>query len=357
MPPIVGGIFFALQRSYFADRVLTVFWLQHIPLQTKITQVRPPFAYVSPMHILKNRWFILAVLSLTWGSSFILIKRSLISFTPVQIGSIRIVVSGLALLWIGLPAIRKMDKKTLFWTLLAGALGNFLPMYLFPLAQVRVSSSMAGILDSLVPVFVLLFGFLFFKIHTGIVQWAGVLLGLAGALMLMVFSGNESRESHIGYSLLIVLATACYGANALLVNTRLAHVRSLQLSASVFTFWMVPSALMLFFSGLHREGMSESQLWQGAGFLLILSVVGTALAIFLYFYLIQSTSAVFASMVTYLLPVVAVFWGLLAGEQFTVWYATGGMLILAGIYLVQKKDKRTDSIEEAEPKNHPEIIV
>ena len=292
------------------------------------------------MEILKNRWFILSILAVTWGSSFILIKKSLLVFTPYQIGSIRVALSGILLLGIGIPAMRRMDRKTFLWMMLAGAMGNFVPMYLFPLAQTRVSSSMAGILDSLVPVFVLVFGFLFFKIRSRAMQWAGTIIGFAGAGMLMYFSGSSDGGSDPAYAMLIVLATACYGASALIVNRKLSHVPSLQLSASVFSFWMFPSVIFLFFTGLAREGVSSQDLLHGASYLGILSVIGTALAILLYFRLIQTTSAVFASMVTYLLPVVAVFWGILAGETFSTWYALGGMLILLGIYLVQeRKDK------------------
>lgn len=290
------------------------------------------------MHIFRSKWFILSILTLTWGSSFILIKKSLEAFTPYQIGSIRVIVSGLLLMGIGIPAIRKMDKKTIGWMVFAGALGNFVPMFLFPMAQLRVSSSMAGILDTLVPVFVLILGFSFFKMRSKTIQWIGTVVGFIGAAILMYFSADSSGDSDIGYSLLIVLATVCYAASALIVNQKLQHVPSLQLSASVFTVWMFPSIVILLFSGFFREFQATSAQLHGLGYLSILSIVGTALAMLLYFRLIQTTSAVFASMVTYLIPIVAVFWGLLAGESFNIWYVLGGALILSGIYLVQEKN-------------------
>jgi drug/metabolite transporter (DMT)-like permease len=111
-----------------------------------------------------------------------------------------------------------------------------------------------------------------------------------------------------------------------------------ELSASVFTVWMFPSIIIFMFSGIFNDFQNTSLQWESTGFLAILSVVGTALAMLLYFRLIQTTSAVFASMVTYLLPLVAVFWGLLAGESFNIWYALGGLLIILGIYLVQEKN-------------------
>ncbi len=290
------------------------------------------------MSIFKNKWFILTVLAITWGSSFILIKKSLVTFTPFQIGSIRVIISGLLFMPIGCKAIKKMDRRSFWWMVFAGALGNFVPMFLFPLAQTRVSSSMAGILDSLVPVFVLILGFSFFKLRSKLVQWIGAIIGFAGAGTLLYFSGSSSGSSHPGYAALIVLATACYAAAALIVNQKLHHIHSLHLSASVFSVWMFPSIFIFLFSGIFSHFENTATAWESAGYLSILSIVGTALAMLLYFRLIQNTSAVFASMVTYLMPLVAVFWGILAGEHFSVWYAIGGILIIAGIYLTQEKN-------------------
>ena len=290
------------------------------------------------MGIFNNKWVILTVLALTWGSSFILIKKSLVGFTPYEIGSIRVIVSGLLFMGIGFPAIRQMDRKTFWWMVFAGALGNFVPMFLFPMAQLHVSSSMAGILDSLVPVFVLVLGFSFFKLHSKAIQWGGAFIGFIGAGTLLYFSGSSSGGSHPGFAMLIVLATACYAGAALIINQKLTHVHSLKLSASVFTIWMFPSIVIFLFSGIFNNFQNSAVQWESTGYLSILSIVGTALAMLLYFRLIQNTSAVFASMVTYLLPVVAVFWGLLAGENFSIWYAIGGVLIIVGIYMVQEKN-------------------
>lgn len=301
-----------------------------------------------------SKWVILIVLAITWGSSFILIKKSLEVFSAFQIGSVRVALSGFIFLGIGLPAIKEMDRKTMGWMILAGALGNFIPMYFFPLAQTRITSSMAGILDSLVPVFVLIFGFILFKIKSKTLQWYGAILGFLGAGILMYFSGSSEGGSDPVYAMLVVLATACYAISALVINRKLAHVSSLKLSAGVFTFWMVPSVVILLFTGISAIRWHTPEVWTGAGYLGILSVVGTALAILLYFKLIQTVSAVFASMVTYLLPLVAVFWGLLAGEKFSAWYALGGILILLGIYMVQDKkelEKEIDEIEKESKQN------
>ena len=294
--------------------------------------------------LFENRWVLLIIIALTWGSSFILIKKSLLAFTPYQIGAFRVGISGIILAYIGIPALRKMDKKTLFWVSLTGFFGNFLPMFLFPLAQTRVSSSMAGILDSLVPVFVLVFGFLLFGIKSKGLQVFGALVGFLGAAMLMHFSDARSEESNIGYALLVVLATACYAVAALIIKERLHHVRSMDLSGAVFAVWMVPSFFILIFSGFFTEFENTSQTWESLGYLSILTVMGTAIAMILYYKLIQNTTPVFASSVTYLLPLVAVIWGLLDGESFSIWYVLGGLLILWGIYLIREKKKDIRSV-------------
>lgn len=292
----------------------------------------------------ENKWFLLIVIGLTWGSSFILIKKSLLVFSPYEIGAFRVAISGLILGYIGFPALRKMNKNTLFWVALTGFFGNFLPMYLFPIAQTRVSSSLAGILDSLVPVFVLVLGFFLFGIKSKWLQYLGAVIGFAGAAMLMYFSEATSEESKLGYALLVVLATACYAVAGLIIKGKLQHVPSVKLSGAVFSVWMIPSLIILVLSGFFSDFQANPQTWQALGYLSILTVMGTAIAMILYYKLIQKTSAVFASTVTYLLPLVAVVWGLLDGEKFSVWYVIGGMLILWGIYLIREKKQEMKAV-------------
>lgn len=296
--------------------------------------------------IFENRWFLLIIIALTWGSSFILIKKSLTAFTPYQIGAFRVAISGIILAYIGFPAIRKMSRNTLFWIASTGFFGNFLPMYLFPIAQTRVSSSLAGILDSLVPVFVLVLGFLLFGIKSKWLQVLGALIGFAGAALLMYFSEATSVESKLGYALLVVLATACYALAALIIKEKLAHVPSIKLSGAVFSIWMIPSLLILIFSGFFTDFEATGETWESLGYLSILTIMGTAIAIILYYKLIQNTTPVFASTVTYLLPLVAVGWGLLDGEKFSLWYVIGGLLILWGIYLIREKKKNVKPVAQ-----------
>lgn len=294
------------------------------------------------MKLLSNKWFLLSFLALTWGSSFILIKRSLVGFSPFQIGAFRVALSGLLLSFIAYPALRKITKKDFFWIAIIGFFGNFLPMFLFPLAQQRVSSSLAGILDSLVPAFVLIFSFLFFGIKSKWVQIIGVIVGFLGVVLLIYFSDQHTEDSQIGYALLVILATACYAIPPMIIKEKLQDYPSISLSACVFSIWMIPSIFILLFSGFFTISYTPEVL-ASLGYLSILTVVGTALAIILYYRLIQNTNSVFASSVTLLLPLVAVGWGLIDQEKFTLWHIIGGILILLGIYMVQERKKEKDS--------------
>lgn len=287
--------------------------------------------------LFENRWVLLIIIALTWGSSFILIKRSLVSFSPYQIGAYRVAISGIILSFIGIPALWRMTRKTLLWVSLVGFFGNFVPMFLFPMAQRSVSSSMAGILDSLVPIFVLVLGFLLFKIKSTKIQIFGAVMGFLGAAILMHFSQDPSGDSQWVGALLIILATACYALAALVIKQKLYYLPSKDLSGAVFTIWMLPSIGILIFSGFFTDTAFGTQALQSLGYLSILSVLGTAIAIILYYKLIQNTTPVFASSVTYLLPVIAVIWGLFDGEMFSLWYVIGGILILWGIYLIKER--------------------
>src|SRR5690606_13332640 len=290
--------------------------------------------------LFNNRWVLLFVITLTWGSSFILIKKSLIAFSPYEIGSIRVLGSGLIFAIIGIPAILKMSKKTLLWVTVVGFFGNFLPMYLFPIAQTRVSSSLAGILDSLFPIFVLIFGFLLFGIKSKLSQVIGAIIGFLGAASLIYFSEANTEASQFWYVMLVVIAGASYGVNAVLIKERTPHVNAVQLTAAIYTIWAIPSLIILYFTGFLQNFEMSPEYIKPMGYLAFLTLFGTAIAMFLYYKLIQNTSAVFASTVSYLLPIVAVIWGILDGEKFTAWYIFGGVLILIGIYLINDKKKK-----------------
>ncbi len=299
-----------------------------------------------------HKWVLLGILTLTWGSSFILIKQGLVVYTPMEVGALRLCVAGLALVFFGVRSFKYIPKKLMPWVIAGGGMGNFIPMFLFPLAQERVSSSMAGILDSLVPMFILLFGFLFFGIKSRVWQVIGAVIGFIGAAMLM--GGDaDGGKSDVFHSLLIVLATAFYGMNGLIINRYLSGIPSFKLSAAVFTIWFGPSLIILGLTGFFSTFTGTAAQWQGLGYVAVLGLVGTALAMILFYKLLQLTSALFASMVTYLIPIVAVMWGVLDGERLGWSHALGGVLILLGVYLIQRNPNRGHLPPGTAPKQAP----
>lgn len=291
------------------------------------------------MNPVYQKWVLLGILTLTWGSSFILIKQGLVVYTPMEVGALRLCVAGLALVFFGVRSFKHIPKKLLPWVVVGGGMGNFIPMFLFPLAQERVSSSMAAILDSLVPMFILLFGFLFFGIRSRVWQVVGVIIGFSGAALLIGID-TGGGHSDVFHSLLIIVATACYGMNGLIINRYLSGIPSFKLSAAVFTIWFGPSLIILGLTDFFSTFTGTAAQWQGLGYVAILGLVGTALAMILFYKLLQQTSALFASMVTYLIPIVAVMWGVLDGERLGWSHALGGLLILLGVYLIQRKPRQ-----------------
>lgn len=290
--------------------------------------------------ILQNKFFLLLIISITWGSSFILIKKTLPVFDPYQIGAFRAGLSGLLLAFIGFPALLRMKKKDIFWIALSGLFGNFLVVFIFPFAQREVSSSMAGIINALDPIFTLILGVLLFGIRSKTIQYLGAVIGFVGALILVYMSGSESSQSHYFYIGLLIAGAALYAVSALIVEKKLTHIKSTELASSIYTIWMIPSLIILLFSGFFTEiDYTQTATLESLGYLTFLTVVSTTLVMFLFFKLVQDTSAVFASTISLLIPVIAVFWGIIDGEKFTLWYALGGILVLIGVYFIRDKKK------------------
>ncbi len=289
-----------------------------------------------------NKYFLLIFIALIWGSSFILIKKILPVFDPYQIGAFRGGLSGLLLSFIGWPALKRMSRKDIFWVALSGLFGNFLVVFIFPIAQQGVSSSLAGIINALDPIFTLILGAMLFGIRNKAIQYAGAVIGFIGAIILVYSSNSGTGESHLYYTILLVIGSALYAIAALIIEKKLPHIKSTDISTGIYTIWMVPSLLILGFSGFFTDiDYSHNETVVALGYLVFLTVISTTLVMFLFFKLVQDTSAVFVSTISLLLPVVAVIWGILDKEKFTVWYAIGGLLILLSVYLIREKNNKS----------------
>jgi drug/metabolite transporter (DMT)-like permease len=279
-------------------------------------------------------WGILILLSLIWGTSYVLIKWGLIYFPPVQVASIRLGVAGLAFLPVIIQQSRKIQFAQLPLLLAVGLLGTGLPSFLFPAAQQEVNSSLAGILNSLTPLFTLLLGLLFFRTRFTWSKTVGIFVGLAGAICLFAFGEEIGMGGKWSYGLFIVAACLCYATSSNLVGFQLKGLSALSISAVSFSLVGIPSLMYLLVGTDFLHTMQTvPDAWRGLGYVTILSLFSTVLASVIFFQLIQWTSPVFGSMVSYLVPMVAIGWGFLDGESITFYHFLGMGLILSGVYL------------------------
>ena len=284
----------------------------------------------------KEKWVLLVLLSVIWGSSFILIKKSLEHFNPYEVGALRVLIAGIILLPLAILNIRKFPKKNLKWLILAALTGNFIPMFLCPLAETEVSSSIAGIINSMMPIFVIIVGALLWKFQTTKRQVIGVIISFTGACIL-AFSGGEGGEFKLIPILLLLLATLFYAISTTTVKSKLSDVPAKILSAFVFSFVLIlPSLIALVFAGFFNNFEVNSGFWEGLGFVSLLSIFGTGLAMMLNYKLLSVSTPLFASTVTLLMPVVAIIWGLLDGEKLTLMQGFGGVIILAGLIFLRQ---------------------
>lgn len=282
------------------------------------------------------KWVYLLVLSLIWGSSFILIKKGLIGLTAFQLGSLRIIFAALFLLLIGFKSLLKIPHHQWKYIALTSLFGTFVPAYLFAIAETEIDSSITAILNSLTPLNTLILGAAFFGITFRRSQIWGVIIGLLGS-MLLVFNGAANHpEQNYYYAILVIIASICYAVNVNLIKRYLSDLTPLSITTGNFLILLFPALGILFFSDffdmVHDEKVQHS-LW----FILILGVVGTGIANIIFFKLIQVSSPVFATSVTYLIPIVAFFWGLLDNEVLTFVQCIGAFIILVGVYLSAKK--------------------
>lgn len=282
------------------------------------------------------KWVYLLVLSLIWGSSFILIKKGLIGLTAFQLGSLRIIFAALFLLLIGFKSLLKIPHHQWKYIALTSLFGTFVPAYLFAIAETQIDSSITAILNSLTPLNTLILGAAFFGITFRRSQIWGVIIGLLGS-MLLVFNGAANHpEQNYYYAILVIIASICYAVNVNLIKRYLSDLTPLSITTGNFLILLFPALGILFFSDffdmVHVEKVQHS-LW----FILILGVVGTGIANIIFFKLIQVSSPVFATSVTYLIPIVAFFWGLLDNEVLTFVQCIGAFIILVGVYLSAKK--------------------
>lgn len=282
-------------------------------------------------------YVILVILALIWGSSFKLMKEGLLTFDNYQVAALRMVLSGISFLpFIPYRQLFQFGKDFKYF-LIAGLAGNAIPAYLFTTAQTQIASSLAGALNSLTPFFTLLVGVLFLGIPLYRNRLLGVSLGLIGALMLLITDDLHLDWKTFPYSAMAIFATILYGINVNIIKHKLHSYDSILVASLPIFLVAIPNAIFLAIYGLPEFQWQEPTFINSSLAVLVLSLVGTSISLVVFNVLIKHTTAVFASSVTYLIPVVALTWGLLDGETIGWIQIIGLGLVLLAIWLVRQK--------------------
>mgnify|MGYP000141176884 FL=1 len=280
-------------------------------------------------------WLVFALLSLVWGSSFVLIKEGLRSFSPYQVASLRMLFAGLVLVPFAIKALPQIPKEKMGLVLISGVAGNFIPAFLFCIAETQIDSSLAGILNSLTPLFTILVGISFFKVQTNITKIIGVIIGFIGLCFLFA-AGKDMSMRNMSYAGLVLMATLFYGINVNMVGRYLQNIGALNIASVAFSFLVLPSAAILFFTGYFNNNFTNQTVIQSTLASAVLGIVGTSLASILFYYLIKRAGVIFGSLVTYGIPIVAVCWGMLYGEKITPMQYVWMGVILIGVFIANR---------------------
>ncbi len=282
---------------------------------------------------------LILILAVIWGSSFILMKNGLKAFSAAQVATMRMFFSFLFLLPLSFINFRKVPVRKLGMVSLVGLLGNGLPAILFAFAQTKLNSSTAGVLNSLTPIFTLVISFVFFKQHFSTQKVLGIILGLVGAVVLILLRGNGSIDPNFTYGLYILVATICYAWSVNLIKYYLQDIPSMAISSMVLIFIGPLFGWYLFAQTDFMEIAFIPGNQDAFISIIILSLFGTAISLILFNMLVKLTTPVYASSVTYLIPIVALSWGLMDGENLGIVHIIGIAAILTGVYLANRKSR------------------
>ncbi|WP_458628400.1 DMT family transporter [Winogradskyella sp. PC D3.3] len=296
------------------------------------------------MKNLNLKWIYLLILSIIWGSSFILIKKSLLGLTAYQLGALRTIITGLLLLAFGFNTLKTIPKSKWKWLLLSGLLGSFIPAFFFAIAETEIDSAVVSILNSLVPLNTIILGFAIFRITSTRRQIFGVILGFIGTAILILKGSELNPNQNYLYAVFVIVSTVMYATNVNIIKRHLQEVKPLAIAAGNYAFIIIPAFIVLLFSNFFTPKTFHNPHFLNAlVYITILSVFGTALAKVLYFKLVQMSTPVFASSVTYMMPIIALSWGILDGESFSPIQALAALLILIGVYLSHQSNSSRKS--------------
>ena len=289
-------------------------------------------------------WGLLLVLSLIWGTSFILMKKGLVVFSALELGATRVSVAALLLLPFAVREIGRVERSRLKWLALSGTVGTLIPAFLFAYAETRLASGLAGVLNALTAVFALLLGALLFGQRLTGLRVLGIGLGLLGTVVLMLLGGSGSNlatpaggAGSAWYGLYIVVATVGYGLSVNVIKHRLHALTPVAVTSLLLLLIGGPAlAYLLLGTGFVHKLRTQPGAWPAFGYIVLLATMSTAVATVLFNMLVQRSTTLFASSSTYLIPLVALAWGALDGEAFNLWHAAGMAIILAGVFIIHR---------------------
>jgi len=289
-----------------------------------------------------SKWLLFSILSIIWGSSFILMKIGMQHLTAYQVASIRILSAGIVLLPFAVKGFKQIPKNKIGAIIIAGLLGNFFPAYLYCLAEIKIDSSLASILNALTPLCAIIIGFSFFQLKITWHKILGVIIGLIGLVLLPFAAKQGISFVNLSYSALVLIATVCYGTNVHVVSHYLKEISSLQIAAIAFVFYIPVCLIVLAVTGFFNLSLLQNKIPISILAASTLGIMGTAVATVWFYKLVKTAGSIFASTVTYGIPVIAIVWGLLFGETITVLEIVCLLMILAGVYIVNKKSSKAN---------------
>ena len=290
-------------------------------------------------------WGYLIILSFIWGSSYFLIKIGLEDsagnerMPPHLLGALRMSFAFLALSPFLYKSLKSIQKKHLPFLIISGVFGNGLPAFLFAYAETKLDSSITGMLNSLVPLFTILIATLIFQFKLKINHVLGIIVGFFGAVLIVyqkLFTSNISSEDLFPI-LIVISATLCYAISLNIIKYKLQDVKSMAITSISFAAIGPFCIVYLFTTDFFERINSQPNFMGGIGIIAIFAFVGTAFAVLLFNRMIKLSSAVFASSVTYFIPIVAILLGFLIGEQVSVLQTSGILVLIVGVFLINKK--------------------
>ncbi|MCT4562046.1 MAG: DMT family transporter [Crocinitomicaceae bacterium] len=292
------------------------------------------------MNATKKSWILLVLLAVIWGSSFILMKRGMYTmtgepiFSDAQVGALRMFFAGLVLLPFAVKGLRQLkSKKDLLFLFIVGFFGNFLPAFLFTYAETYLSSGYAGMLNSCTPIFTGLIGFVIFKVHLSRIQIFGLGVGTIGMVLLMLAGKDASNTGGIVPVLAIVLATLMYGTSLNTIKHKLGAYKAVHITSMALMLVFIPALYANWHFDTVEVIQNNPNAQMALVYIAILGIIGTALAVIVFNRIIALKDALFASTVTYFIPIVAVFIGFFFQEDLTLEQIASMFVVLFGVFM------------------------